>query len=45
MDDTTWRALEQERLSLAALLEELTPAQWETPSLCGGCGTWPRTWR
>lgn len=34
MDDTMWRALEQERLSLAALLEELTPAQWETPSLC-----------
>src|SRR5690242_21854058 len=34
MDETLWRALEQERLSLAALLEELTPEQWETPSLC-----------
>lgn len=34
MDDTMWSALEQERLGLASLLEELTPAQWETPSLC-----------
>ena len=34
MDDTMWSALEQERLGLASLLEELTPEQWETPSLC-----------
>ncbi|WP_343994489.1 maleylpyruvate isomerase family mycothiol-dependent enzyme, partial [Terrabacter terrae] len=34
MDETLWRSLELERLSLAALLEELTPEQWETPSLC-----------
>jgi len=34
MDETLWRAVERERLSLAALLEELTPEQWETPSLC-----------
>ena len=34
MDETLWRAVERERLSLATLLEELTPEQWETPSLC-----------
>ena len=42
-----WSALEQERLGLASLLEELTPGQWETPSLSpgGGSATSPRTWQ
>ncbi len=34
MDATGWQALEHERLSLADLLEELTPDQWAAPSLC-----------
>ena len=47
MDDTMWSALEQERLGLASLLEELTPEQWEMPSLWrgGGCATGCATWR
>ena len=32
--ETSWRAIEQERLSLAALLESLTDEQWNAPSLC-----------
>jgi uncharacterized protein (TIGR03083 family) len=32
--DEVWRAIDAERASLADLLEELTPAEWETPSLC-----------
>ncbi len=34
MDDATWAALEQERLSLADLLDELSPGQWAASSLC-----------
>jgi len=34
--ETTWRVIEQERLSLAALLEDLTDDQWNAPSLCIG---------
>jgi uncharacterized protein (TIGR03083 family) len=32
----SWRVIEQERLSLAALLEGLTDEQWNAPSLCDG---------
>jgi uncharacterized protein (TIGR03083 family) len=32
--DEVWRAIDAERASLADLLEELTPVEWETPSLC-----------
>ena len=35
-EDTTWRVIAQERRSLADLLDSLTPAQWETPSLAVG---------
>ena len=31
-----WRSVERQRLALAHLLEELTPEQWETESLCSG---------
>lgn len=31
-----WRAIAAERLSLADLLDDLSPAEWETPSLCVG---------
>ncbi len=34
--ETSWRVIEQERLSLAALLEGLTDEQWTSPSLCDG---------
>lgn len=34
MDETRWQDVERERLSLADLLESLTPRQWESPSLC-----------
>jgi len=34
--ETSWRVIEQERLSLADLLEGLTDEQWSTPSLCDG---------
>lgn len=30
-----WTTIRDERLELADLLDELTPEQWETPSLCG----------
>lgn len=30
-----WTTIEEERLDLADVLDELTPEQWETPSLCG----------
>ena len=33
-DETRWAAIETERRSLAALLSELTPEQWEAQSLC-----------
>lgn len=32
--ETRWTAIETERRSLAALLEELSPAEWEVQSLC-----------
>ena len=31
-----WRAIDEQRASLAALLDTLTPAEWTTPSLCTG---------
>ncbi len=34
--DHCWRVIADERLSLADLLEELTDAEWERPSLCAG---------
>jgi len=34
--ETSWRVVEQERLSLAAMLEGLTDEQWNAPSLCDG---------
>lgn len=34
--DACWRAVAAERLSLADLLDGLTDAQWEQPSLCAG---------
>jgi uncharacterized protein (TIGR03083 family) len=34
--ETSWRVIEQERLSLAALLENLSDDQWNAPSLCEG---------
>jgi uncharacterized protein (TIGR03083 family) len=34
--ETSWRVIEQERLSLAALLENLSDDKWNAPSLCDG---------
>jgi uncharacterized protein (TIGR03083 family) len=34
--ETSWWVIEQERLSLAALLENLSDDQWNAPSLCEG---------
>jgi uncharacterized protein (TIGR03083 family) len=34
--DESWRVIAEQRLGLAALLEQLTDAEWETPSLCSG---------
>ncbi|MGY1650825.1 maleylpyruvate isomerase family mycothiol-dependent enzyme [Geodermatophilus sp. SYSU D01119] len=34
--DDVWRTIDSERASLADLLDDLSPAEWETPSLCGG---------
>jgi uncharacterized protein (TIGR03083 family) len=34
--ETSWRVIEQERLSLADLLEDLSEDQWNSPSLCDG---------
>lgn len=34
--ETSWRVIEQERLSLAALLQDLTDDEWNSPSLCAG---------
>jgi uncharacterized protein (TIGR03083 family) len=34
--ETSWRVIEQERLSLADLLEGLTDEQWNAASLCDG---------
>ncbi|MFW3170226.1 maleylpyruvate isomerase family mycothiol-dependent enzyme [Geodermatophilus sp. CPCC 206100] len=33
--DEVWRTIDTERAGLADLLEDLSPAEWETPSLCG----------
>ncbi|NEW37445.1 maleylpyruvate isomerase family mycothiol-dependent enzyme [Nocardia cyriacigeorgica] len=34
--EQSWWAIEQQRRALAALLGELTDAEWDTPSLCSG---------
>ncbi len=34
--DDVWRSIDAERASLADLLDDLAPAEWETPSLCTG---------
>jgi len=34
--DAVWAAVDAERLSLAALLDELSDEEWNTPSLCAG---------
>jgi uncharacterized protein (TIGR03083 family) len=34
--DEVWQVIDQERLSLADLLDELSAQEWETPSLCAG---------
>jgi uncharacterized protein (TIGR03083 family) len=34
--ETSWRVIEQQRLSLADLLDGLTDEQWNAPSLCDG---------
>lgn len=33
-EEQTWQVIERERLRLADLLDELTPARWESGSLC-----------
>lgn len=34
--DEVWRTIDQQRAGLADLLDDLSPAEWETPSLCAG---------
>ena len=34
--DQVWQAIDDERASLAALLDDLSEQEWETPSLCAG---------
>ena len=34
--DEVWRAVDEQRSSLADLLDELSDREWETPSLCAG---------
>ena len=34
--DDVWRTIDAQRLSLADLLDDLSPAEWATPSLCSG---------
>ncbi|HEY3504514.1 MAG TPA: maleylpyruvate isomerase family mycothiol-dependent enzyme [Actinocatenispora sp.] len=34
--EQSWRVITAERLSLADLLDELTPDEWQEPSLCAG---------
>ena len=34
--DDVWRSIDSERASLADLVDDLSPAEWETPSLCAG---------
>lgn len=35
-EDDSWRAITAQRLSLAELLDDLSDAEWEQPSLCAG---------
>lgn len=35
-EEQSWHVIERERLNLAGLLDDLTPAQWESASLCSG---------
>ncbi|WP_062436282.1 maleylpyruvate isomerase family mycothiol-dependent enzyme [Herbidospora daliensis] len=35
-EQAVWHAIDEERRSLALLLDELTEEEWETPSLCAG---------
>jgi uncharacterized protein (TIGR03083 family) len=35
-EDRIWQAIDAQRLSLAALLEQLSDAEWRQPSLCSG---------
>jgi uncharacterized protein (TIGR03083 family) len=34
--DDVWQAIDDERAGLADLLDDLSPDEWETPSLCAG---------
>ncbi|MGX1809991.1 maleylpyruvate isomerase family mycothiol-dependent enzyme [Nocardia sp. NPDC055321] len=34
--ETSWQVIEQQRLAIADMLADLTPEQWDTPSLCAG---------
>ena len=34
--DEVWRTIDQQRSDLADLLDDLSPTEWETPSLCEG---------
>jgi uncharacterized protein (TIGR03083 family) len=34
--DDVWRSTDSERAGLADLVDDLSPAEWETPSLCAG---------
>ncbi len=34
--DDVWRSIDSERLSLADLIDDLSPAEWKAPSLCTG---------
>lgn len=34
--ETCWQVIEQQRRAIADLLTDLSPGQWETPSLCAG---------
>jgi uncharacterized protein (TIGR03083 family) len=34
--DQVWHTIDRERLSLADLFDDLSPQEWETPSLCAG---------
>lgn len=34
--DDVWRTIDSQRLSLADLLDDLSPSEWEAPSLCTG---------
>ncbi len=35
-EDEVWQVIDEERASMADLFDDLTPAEWETPSLCDG---------